>query len=211
MASMRHLRSLVLTVTLALPLAAGCAAPTEEAAASPEGNEDEIVKAIRLEELAPGSKLRTQVEEQDQTWGDENIMNGSVGVIARKVTAKSRLDLVAKAALGDRNKYYEVVVKAKVTTKAGEPTATLAKEAARRIAVEGFVYADNRGNVGPVEKSVNALVAALGAEGDIEAAVAETRVTVDSGDDSTWRASAFVFANKKTGELLVFYAREGWV
>lgn len=207
------LPSLVLAVTLFLPsFAAGCAAPTEAPAASPEGNEDEVVKAIRLEELTPSSKLRAKVEAQDQTWGDENIMNGSVGVIARKVTSKGRLDLVAKAALGDRNKYYEVVAKAKVTAKAGEPTAALAKEAARRVAVEGLVYADSRENVAPVEKSVNALVAALGAEADVEAAVAETRVSVDtSGDDSTWRASAFVFVNTKTSEVVVFYAREGWI
>jgi hypothetical protein len=152
------------------------------------------------------------VEEQNQEWLDENIMHGSVSVIARKVTPEqiARLDRVARAAFNDRTRNEEATLAGAVTTKDGD--ANVQKEAARRIALEGFLYTDSPLNRRPLEDRVKALVDALGPAADVESVVVEGRVKVDTDEENkTWRASTFVFANKKTGELVAFYARAGWI
>jgi hypothetical protein len=190
---------------------AGCAADTAEST-----NEDEAVGLIRLQELPSTSALREKVEEQNEQWRDENIMTGAVSVLARKVGPSNlgRLDRVAKAAFNERVKDDEVKVRGSVTTtKPSSPPSPkdAALEAAYRIAVEGFVYSDTRENIAPVEDAVKALVDALGPAEDIIVARAEGKVVVPLFDDDseTWRATTYVFANKRTSELVIFYARKG--
>jgi hypothetical protein len=139
-------------------------------------------------------------------------MNGSCSVIARKVapSAISRLDRVARAAFNDRIRLDGVTLKGAVTTAAGDGNS--AKEAARRVAVDGFVYTESRENIEPIERQVKKLITALGPAADIAVSVAEGKVLAESSDgNETWRASVFVFANKKTNELVIVYARQGWV
>ncbi|HVH46958.1 MAG TPA: hypothetical protein VM925_31660 [Labilithrix sp.] len=194
------------------PQMIGCAADPGGTAATPS-SEDEVVAGIRFDELSSSSELRAKVEEQDVVWHDENIMNGSVSVIARKVapSALERLDRVGKAAFNERIRNEDVELDGRVTAKAGE--GDVVKETARRIAVDGLVYADSAESVAPVETAVRALVDALGPAADVVSTVVEGRVFVDTAGDEAdaWRASTFVFANKRTGEVLVFYAREGWI
>jgi hypothetical protein len=204
---------LFLLLSLAVaPLAAGCAGDTEDSPAA-AGEEDEIVRAIKLDELAAGSALRAKVEEQNTNWLDENIMNGSASVIVRKVAPASigRLDRIARAAFNERIKNEEVTLRGAVTAKPGG--GDIVPEAGKRIALDGFVYSDNRENISPVEKAVKQLVTALGPAADIETMIVEGKVIVPSADDDnkTWRAATFVFANKKTAEIVIFYAREGWI
>jgi hypothetical protein len=186
---------------------AGCAGDT-----ATTSDENDVVGAIRLQELLNTSALRAQVETQNSDWLDENIMTGEVNVLARKVapSALSSLDRVAKAAFNDRVKNEEVKLRGSVATKALSPE-DAALEAAKRIAVEGFVYSDSRENIAPIEDAVKALVAALGPAEDIKVARAEGRVVVPLFDDDTqtWRATTYVFANTRTNELVIFYAREG--
>jgi hypothetical protein len=202
--------ALLLSVGVAACSGAGDDAP---AIGDPQGEEDEIVRAIKLDELAAGNALRTKVEEQNTEWGDENIMNGSASVIVRKVAPASigRLDRIARAAFNERIKNEEVTLKGAVTAKPGVGDVRI--EAAKRLAIDGFVYSDNRDNIAPVETAVKKLVTALGPAADIDVMVVEGKVVVPSADDEnkTWRAATFVFANRKTAEIVIFYAREGWI
>lgn len=204
--------ALLAVIVSATALTIGCAEPSDATPSS----DNAVKNGVTLKELPAKSSLRQKVEEQNSTWGDENIMNGNVSVAARKVSldAVEHLDVVAKAAFEDRLKWHgEYVgadeVQGKVTTAVPKDAAV---EAAKRLALDGFVYANNRDNIAPVEEAVKSLVDALGPAADVQVMRADAKVVVPSADDDakTWRASTYVFANKRTGELVVFYAREGW-
>jgi hypothetical protein len=186
---------------------AGCSGSDASVADVPS-EEDEIVKSVRLEELAKSSALRTKVEAQNSEWGDDNIMNGGVDVMARKVAPATlaSLDKVAKAALIDRMRADEAKLRGSITT--SKPSGAAVTEAAKVIAIDGFFFSDSKENKAPVEAAVKKLVAALGSAADLDVAVAKAKVIPSFDDQSQLRATAYVFANKKTGELVIFYARE---
>jgi len=210
----RSLRAWALLLLVPLAVLEGCTGGG--AGDGAEASEGAATAAIRFEELKPDSALRGAVEEQDQLWGDENIMNGTVIAQARKVDAAAfrNLDRVAKAAFQKNVASDEVTVLAEITKVA--PFADLPSaiaETGRRVSVDGLVRADHPDNVDPTVDAVKALVAALGPAADVEVVGAESTVSAPMADDEAapWRATTIVFANKRTRELVIVYARQGWI
>lgn len=194
------------TLLLSALLAIGCADDRPETATGESA----------LSTPRPSSALRRAVSEIESEWGDENIMNGQARIAASKLRATRRnqeaqLKAYAEAAFAARAAADDFVLSGAARTSLGPATAASRAEVARIIAVEGFVYADNEGNVGPMRERIEGVLDKLGAPEKLDLLRYEGkgRVSLDD-EEGEWKAHLFAFVNRDTREVVSFYVREGW-
>jgi hypothetical protein len=162
-------------------------------------------------QLPASSALGKVARRVDQEWGDANIMSGVVTAVAGRVRPRAsdaQLKELAAQLLGDALKVTDELKPAgAVKTTVNHADSAAVSRAARVMALDGFVYADNAGNIKPVFKDIAAVLKPMGALRDLRAVRAQASVNHD--DLGRVPANLFLFANYKTGEIAVFYARQG--
>jgi hypothetical protein len=210
----RNLRASIAIICFGLaavgPLA-GCAGHATEAA---EDGYDE--SNLRESTLPASSKLRQETEAIATEWGDANIMNGSVGVRAarlriRGVPRDSSLVSSAKTILESEIADDGVAVQGELVAEVLPSSEALQVEAAHFVGVDGLCYSDNRDNIEPLETQVKGLVKLLGDSSKLRVVKFTGKSIADWSDsEDLWAISFYCFVNTETGELVSFYAREGW-
>ena len=162
-------------------------------------------------QLPASNALGKVARRVDQEWGDANIMSGVVTAVAGRVKPRAsdaQLKQLAAQLLSDALKATDELKPlgaVKVSVDHGDAAAVA--RTARVMALDGFVYADNADNIGPVQKDVAAMLKPMGSLRDLRAVRA--RATVNHDDLGKVPVNLFLFANYKTGEIAAFYARQG--
>ena len=205
-------RALFALTLLALPLSSvACAGADETPASAPAGEEDEIRRGGLVRQDLPSGAFRTRSEELAQEWLDANIMTGDARIDAGRVRGTITAASLAKFAekmVSDHLAESDQKLKSPsiATPKFSD---ALVKDAAKVVAVDGFVYTATRENIGPVEENLRELLAFLGDTSKLDAVTLKSKIEGEDVDADHDEASLWIFVNRDTKEFVAFYAREG--
>jgi hypothetical protein len=213
-----HRLALAATLVICLPAAHAAPAPQKGKSVTLQ-TPAQIAASLRNESLPASNKLRQVSKRVDVKWGDANIMNGSVGTMSGAICTKGGLP--AKPAI---SRWAADVLRSAVQTTDEQPltkgptvsyvpmTRTVASQVAKTIALEGFCYADNSGNIAPVSSDIRRVLKKLGPSEDLMLVRTKGAVQIPMSDSTkNWDVANFIFLNKKTGAFAAFYSREGWI
>lgn len=204
---------LALSLLLALPLSSVACADADPAGSEPASEDDEIRRGGLARQDLPSGAFRTRAEELAQQWLDDNIMTGDARIDAGKVrgtlTAASLSKFAQKMVTDHLARSDQKMTSPAVATPAFADA--LVKDAAKTVAVDGFVYTPTRANIEPVEKNVRELLAFLGDTSKLDAVTLKAKVEGEDVDEDHDEVSLWIFVNRDTKEFVAFYAREGSV
>jgi hypothetical protein len=178
----------------------------------------QIAASIRNESLPASNKLRQVSSRVDASWGDANIMNGSVGTMSGRICktgapSKAQITRWASDLLrGAVQASDEQPLTAGPTISFVPMKRTIAFQVAKTVALDGLCYANNSDNIAPVSSDIRRVLKTLGPAQDLMLVRSKGKVQVPMSDSQkNWDVTNYIFLNKKTGAFAAFYSREGWI
>lgn len=203
----RHWRVVSLMIAM-LATAAGC---SSSESSRPNGDEsaDELRTALTRSDL-PAGPFRARSEALAQEWFDNNIMTGDARIdagVLKGTLSSASMSTFSKKLVTDHLTRQERTYHG-ISAETPSYAETLVADAARAVAVEGFVYAPSAENIAPIEVNVRELLAFLGDSAKLD--VVKVRGRCSDGDAER-AVTQFLFVNRETKQYLAFYAREGTI
>jgi hypothetical protein len=196
------------TLTILVLLSAAACSDAPRSSTAPPTSSDALRTGLTGHGLPRGA-FRTRVEALREEWADARIMSGDPWFIAGKLEGRltqASLASFAKKIVTDRLVDDELQVR-DLTTDALDYEDAHVKEAARVVAVDGFVYdGDNPRTIEPVEQNIRELLAFLGRTDALDVVKVTGQTTVD---DVTRRVTEYLFVNRESKLYVAFCAREG--
>lgn len=156
------------------------------------------------------AKLTAAIDNMDQEWGSENIMDGMVAIKASavvsgsaKATAETEMD--ALKTNGDVDK----LVGARTSDGPRKVSKADIQALAKAINDDGFQYAD-AGEVGRIKQQIEGVLKALGGPNGLDVAVVKQNVEAHFiSDTDRFPAQVHTFHNAKTGDAVSIMIRKG--
>lgn len=156
------------------------------------------------------AKLTEAIDNMDQEWGSENIMDGMVAIKAStvvsgnaKATADAEMD--ALKSNGDVDK----LVGARTSDGPRKASKADIQALAKAMNDDGFQYA-NAGEVGRIKQQIEGVLKALGGPAGLDVAVVKQNVEAHFiSDTDRFPAQVHTFVNAKTGDAVSIMIRKG--
>lgn len=156
------------------------------------------------------AKLTAAIDNMDQEWGSENIMDGMVAIKAStvvsgnaKATADAEMD--ALKANGDVDK----LVGARTSDGPRKATKADIQALAKAMNDDGFQYA-SPSEVGRIKQQIEGVLKALGGPNGLDVAVVKQDVEAHFiSDTDRFPAQVHTFVNAKTGDAVSIMIRKG--
>ncbi len=172
----------------------------------------QTVPVIEREPLPKSSVLRQKTEELDAQWGDDNIMNGSVGTLSGRfkgVPSSIQISVAAKVILMQTFEEYESRKLENSVAASPIPLKDAIEKAVINLA-DGFnLDKSNPENLDGLREQISPLTSLLGKTGRVVAVSAKSTAMDENSDPAVKvNVGLVLFVNQKTGEYVAFYARQ---
>lgn len=205
------LRTSALALVLAVPLAIVACAPAPSD--SQDAAESEVRSGGLVRQDLPAGPFRDRAGEIAQEWLDGNIMTGDARIDAGRfkgTLSPEALTKFAETMVTDHLREMEEGTMTEVSTTTPPFTDALIKDAAKVVAVDGFVFdPSNPDNIKTVEGDIRTVTGFLGDPTKLDAVTLRARIKEADPDHDA--VSLWIFVNRETKEFAAFYAREGTV
>jgi hypothetical protein len=156
------------------------------------------------------AKLTAAIDNMDQEWGSENIMDGMVAIKAStvvggsaKATAEAEMD--ALKSNGDVDK----LVGARTSDGPRKASKADIQALAKAMNDDGFQYA-NPSEIGRIKQQIEGVLKALGGPTGLDVSVVKQNVEAHFiSDTDRFPAQVHTFVNAKTGDAVSIMIRKG--
>lgn len=153
--------------------------------------------------------LAAEIEDLQGVWGDENIMDGYVGLSSTIVAGNSAKDTAIRDLEALKGDDFDSFVGTRKTDGPRPLTTADLTTIANAVNDDGFQYA-TRGEASRIRRELEAVVKKLGGPAGLEVASVSQSVKTDRiSDTDTFPAQAWTLRNARTGDAITIAIRKG--
>jgi hypothetical protein len=154
-------------------------------------------------------QLDAAIEDLQTVWGDENIMDGHVGVATTIVAGNNAKDTAIRDLEALKGDDFDAFVGTRKTDGPRPLTKADLATIANAVNDDGFQYA-NRGEAARIRGELENVVKKLGGPNGLEVAqVSQSVKTERISDTDTFPAQAWTLRNARTGDAITITIRKG--